>query len=1086
GGFRRIEAGPAHPPYGAFCVAPGHQLGFNDLKAIEVAGFEGPAPFAVDAVARGRLTDGNEVEPNDEWGTANVMRFDQPFEGAGPGIDRILVEVGPEQAGGAWDLVVEGGGERLGIELFDAERRKLQERRGTGGVLRGLVFDEGEIGIEVSAEGTYTLRFEEADAPEEGYEVEPNDVLAAASPLSDELTLRGTLSPQDLDLLSFTVEDEGGLYRVQAIGEGVDLLDVVDANGRRVARATGDRRLRLDNVALLPGSYAVRLDGDEGDYAVRALRVGPIPPPPEPDPDEATADLSGPDASDAPAEPPETEPEEETRAEPAPPPPDPGPPPPPGIVELEPNDEAVEARVLRPGRIHVGQLASTDDRDLYRFTLAADRYVRIEWLPPEDGGVGFDTTRAARAESDAVGQPAVLEAWLLAGDYQVRGWAETPSDGWYRLRMTLLDPLALPDDLEPNDERPLAARLPADLEVDGSLGVSADTDDVFTMPTFPAETAVRIEGELDAVARVWLYDPESYVELRRGDDGAYTGTVPAGTPTDLRLRGHGPYTARFAFDADVDPGQLRRPTGDDGVRIELASDVEALTAYGFEGQSVDATIRVANDAEATRTVAFDSAVSQWPIRVELPDAVTLEPGESTELPLRIELPDDLRDDQDLTVTVGARSDGGLATSSLGFAPRCEAPPRRPSTHFAVPERLLGHLNVAAASLGTTIVEGDAARAYEAIDGIASPNSGPYRAPGEAITLDLPGDEPILLTGTLLNPQSRDLVRQLRAFRIDVSLDGDTFETVLEDELDAVRLEQPFAFERPVEARYVRLTFVDDQQPGDQGRTISLGEWKVLSRDLDLVAGADLADVRNGGIMVWSDPLVAENRVLAGNDGHASLDGRRFQEATFVIGFHHGRAARIERLAWVDSDRAAPETAFQQARVEASMAGPVGPWIDLGTWPLERSVPGTVSLELDEPAWARYVRVTASGHGRESSAVQGPAAIRVIEAGASETYRSILAEWGYARSVGPYEWARGIETPPEPVADDGSDDVKDGATPLADGDRLRADVLVGEDQDWYRIDVPDGANRIALELEGDVSAVRYRLLDAQDEPVLYDL
>lgn len=43
-GFRRIEAGPDHPPYGLFCVAPGHQLGFNDLKAIEVARY-------VDAIA---------------------------------------------------------------------------------------------------------------------------------------------------------------------------------------------------------------------------------------------------------------------------------------------------------------------------------------------------------------------------------------------------------------------------------------------------------------------------------------------------------------------------------------------------------------------------------------------------------------------------------------------------------------------------------------------------------------------------------------------------------------------------------------------------------------------------------------------------------------------------------------------------------------------------------------------------------------------------------------------------------------------------------------------------------------------------
>lgn len=50
-GFRRIEASPDHPPYGLFCVAAGHQIGFNDLKAIEVAGFvkaiaeEEPEPF---------------------------------------------------------------------------------------------------------------------------------------------------------------------------------------------------------------------------------------------------------------------------------------------------------------------------------------------------------------------------------------------------------------------------------------------------------------------------------------------------------------------------------------------------------------------------------------------------------------------------------------------------------------------------------------------------------------------------------------------------------------------------------------------------------------------------------------------------------------------------------------------------------------------------------------------------------------------------------------------------------------------------------------------------------------------------------
>lgn len=40
-GFTRIEAGPQHAPYGQFCVAGGHQLGFNDLKTIEMGEFLG-------------------------------------------------------------------------------------------------------------------------------------------------------------------------------------------------------------------------------------------------------------------------------------------------------------------------------------------------------------------------------------------------------------------------------------------------------------------------------------------------------------------------------------------------------------------------------------------------------------------------------------------------------------------------------------------------------------------------------------------------------------------------------------------------------------------------------------------------------------------------------------------------------------------------------------------------------------------------------------------------------------------------------------------------------------------------------------
>jgi predicted dehydrogenase len=35
-GFRNVLSGPLHPPYDKFCPAPGHGLGFNDLKVMEL------------------------------------------------------------------------------------------------------------------------------------------------------------------------------------------------------------------------------------------------------------------------------------------------------------------------------------------------------------------------------------------------------------------------------------------------------------------------------------------------------------------------------------------------------------------------------------------------------------------------------------------------------------------------------------------------------------------------------------------------------------------------------------------------------------------------------------------------------------------------------------------------------------------------------------------------------------------------------------------------------------------------------------------------------------------------------------------
>lgn len=63
-GFRRVLANPAHPDYAGFLPAPGHQIGFNDLKTIELLDFltavadgRGAGPDLGDAVRVSRICD---------------------------------------------------------------------------------------------------------------------------------------------------------------------------------------------------------------------------------------------------------------------------------------------------------------------------------------------------------------------------------------------------------------------------------------------------------------------------------------------------------------------------------------------------------------------------------------------------------------------------------------------------------------------------------------------------------------------------------------------------------------------------------------------------------------------------------------------------------------------------------------------------------------------------------------------------------------------------------------------------------------------------------------------------------------------
>ncbi len=1025
----------------------------------------------VRAFPQGRPADGAEVEPNDRIGDANPMTLGEPFEGVAEGTDWIVVNVPDERAEEAFDLTLEAD-DNVVVALLDADGDELLERRGSSGRVEGLVLGAGTSYLVVEGRGGigYEVALEPGTAPRDGFEVEPNDVRRAASPMADDATLRGVLGPQDSDVMTFEVA-EAGLWRVQAIGDGVGEIVVYDGGGRRLARTTGEGRLRLDNVVLAVGPAYVEVSGEgEGQWAVRALRTGDAPEPPAP---------SEPQAAEAPLAPPgdggqEAESEEAALA-------DPGPPPPPGWVETEPNDGSERSMLLPFGTTRVGTLFD-GDRDVYRFTLEHDGYLRIEGVPPADAGLVVDVA-GGRAVGTGPGTTSTYEGWFLAGDYDVTVWFDGASDGWYQLRATLLDPIALPVDAEPNHDQRLAATLPADLRVVGTSGTMGD-DDVYRLPVFDAPTVVEVRGDPGEATASLIGD----VDVDRGaEDALLRATLAEGGQAWLRLRGRGAYDLQLAFDREPDATDLRAVAGGSGPELEATLETGEVAAYWGAYQTVRGELTIAGAAADGQEVLLEAHASRQPIEVELPDGVRVEAGAATTVPFEIVLPDDLRDDQPLQVTLAARSGDGLSTTTLDLAPICEATPVGEVHRPRVPASLAGHLNVAWAPFGATIVGEAAGNDVYLNDGWTSPGRGATRRADQAFELDLPGDDAITLSGTLLHPQSRDLARQLASFRIETSLDGETWEPVLEDRLDAARVEQAFVFDRPVEARYARLVVLDDQD-GRARHDVWVGEWKLLSPDWRPDAPIDLAAARFGGVLVWSDPLVGANAVLPDGDRRATFDGRAHDEVSYVLGFHHGRAAQVDRFAWVGSDRADDATGLRRVRVDVSLEGPVGPWTEVGVWDVDPAPEARTELSLDAPVWARYVRVRASGHDRETGTVYGPAAVHVYEAPATDGYRSALGAWGHNRPYGPYEALRADAVGPAVVRldDDGSDDVRDGARPLADGDVVRGTVLVAEDEDWWRIDVPEGANRIDVRLAIEPGVVRHELTDADGEPILHDV
>jgi hypothetical protein len=961
-------------------------------------------------------------------------------------------------------------------------------RDGEGSVsLPDLVLPAGEYRVRFDGRfaigDTYRLELVDQGPAREGFEREPNDSVAHATLLGDDLAVRGRLEGRERDYFRVDVTGEPQLWRLQVVGGDVAVLRYHDAAGGTVQErriVSGDRGIRMSNLFLMPGPHYFSLDGTDADYALRLIPLGPADEPPA---DAATPGAASPEVPVAGRlGPPMT---------PAPPPaaddmivPVPTGPRPPGRMEREPNDDPSRAHLLRPEEPWVGLLVDPGDVDVYRFHLGDEGYVRLTVTPPDGGAV--EANASGSWSGPGVGEPYVYEAWHLAGDHVVSLRPAVLSDGYYQVLLELLDPFDLPDDLEPNDDIHQARPLPADLEVRGRVGTHRDSD-WYLLGEFAVDTEVIAElvGEDARMGSVRSVDTGALVDSFRvdRDTGLHHAALPAGGPYAVSIAGEGGYHLRLAFDPGPAPAPRPAPPP---VRVDVVAETSTVAAYHHVAQRLPVRVELRNDGDGPVDLQLDTHVSDHTYVAALEATeVSLAAGEAASVTLMLTVMPGARDDLGATVTVAARDeDGGVVTGALALAAVCGAPAADPRQVWPVPAPLLGGLNVAWTGLGAEPLT-ERRREFMLYDGLTPPGDGFNASFGDSTTVRLAGDEAPRVLGVLLHPLGAgETGTKLADFRVSTSLDGETFTPVLEGRLRSVVTEQGFVFDEGVVARYLRLEFLA-RQDGAARNPVNLGQLKVIAEPTGspFAAPIDLAQRAVGGHVARSEPHLPLY-ALTDTPGNRPLTRRLDigrDSASFVIGFHHNRAALIDALEWEPHPDGSPEQRFTQVEVSVSTGDALGPWQPLGTWaPHERP-----TWRLDEPVWARFVRFEATDLEPRST-VEYPAALRVLEHSVGSEYRSILGEWGHYAQAAALEWRH------PPTADasgsvSSGNDTRDRAHPLASGDAVEGRVLVGEYEAWYRIDVPEGHNHVRLELRGDPTvAYGYELRDAAGDPVDADV
>ncbi|MFN8446710.1 MAG: VWA domain-containing protein [Caldilineaceae bacterium] len=999
----------------------------------------------------------SEIEPNNQRSEATLIAPLTCAEGESVDTDQdyYRIKVDSEQAKQRWDVeLTHSAGETFQFCILDAQGEMAQCRSGSNIVLSDLVFVPGEVDFLVKSRrtgGTYTLSFTATDIVGPSDEVEPNDLVATASPIVNSLSINGRFVGEEDDLYRFESSGSVARFRAEVEGTGVAYLALLDAAGNELTRRSDavDSVLALDDLYLAPGVHFFQLHGADGTYQFRLIPLT--------------------EAWD----------------------------------EREPNDDILQATRLPFELPMLGRLPNAEDLDQYRFSLSNATHLLITVVPPTAGQISIDLRGYFLNGEPQDGQPFRYEAFLPAGDYTIQLKTRQPSPDPYTILIEHLNPFALPVDLEPaNNNRTTAPSLPPSFIVDGVTGSSSDREDWYRLPTTQTATWVNVQVEGAAVNLTFFQGEEELHQIKLDrNKGIVNGPLPNAPLNEfaLRVNGRGNYHLVFWFDN----GPQALTSGPPPAQLAITLPSDRVAAFANQVQRLEGSLFIQNTTpiEQTLDLAVTSSDFAWQPELEQ-SQITLAPNESQSLPLHINMLPNVAEGDTTFYATSANLALDRSNTSTTLSSICGLAPTGMDSQWTSAGALTGGLNVAWLPLGGKPVE-DRRGVADLLDGRVSFESGFQAKVGDGpVTIELAGKEPLPIQGVILNPTGQlQPPNTLRNFTVAVSTDGKVFEPVLSGTLSPVLKEQPFAFAQPVQAHFVRLSLLDSHKAELQS-DIGLGEFKVIAAAsaLTLTEGFDLASPEMGGHVVLATPSILDaQKMLSGLSTETKLSlqetmaesaptngmtaTQTSSDLEWVIGFQQNRAAQIRGIEWTNGTQGSAAQRIATLELYVSLDSPMGPWQPVKSWKLDPRSTGPQTLNFAAPLWARFVRFVVAPPSNVDT-LYYPKALRILEQPSDQSYRSILAEWGEASRSAIYEQLQTVtQIEGQSLEDDalGENNQRQHAQALASGQSIHGTVS-DSDVDWFALDVPIGSNHVQWQMDGN--PVDVQLLDDASNPISY--